>query len=108
MDGHRSYFDTVDWAKLQAEHPIGDAFVQMATTISRDELRARQNALFLRCVARAWTTPFYRRLWGGAGVEPGDIRSLDDIVKLPSFDKSTIMASLDLAPPFGDFSGLDA
>lgn len=108
MDGHRSYFDTVDWAKLQAEHPIGDAFVQMAKTISRDELRARQNALFLRCVARAWTTPFYRRLWGGAGIEPGDIRSLDDIGRLPTFDKSTIMASLDLAPPFGDFSGLDA
>lgn len=108
MDAHRSYFDTVDWAALQADHPIGDGFLAMARHISRDELRARQNRLFLRCVARAWTTPFYQRLWGARGIEPGDITNLDDIVKLPSFDKSDIMASLERAPPFGDFSALES
>ena len=35
--------------------------------MSADELRARQNALFVRAVARAWQIPFYQRLWGAAG-----------------------------------------
>ncbi len=107
-DGHRTYFNSVDWAALERDHPIGEDFVRFATTISRDALRARQNALFLRCVERAWATPFYRRLWGAKGIERGDIRSLDDLPKLPAFDKSDLMESIALAPPFGDFAGFES
>ncbi|MFN3959045.1 MAG: phenylacetate--CoA ligase family protein [Parvularculaceae bacterium] len=107
-DQHCTYFNSVDWAAMERDHPVGDAFVKFVTTISRDELRARQSALFLRCVARAWMTPFYQRLWGRAGIERGDIRSLEDLPRLPVFDKQTIMDSIALAPPFGDFSGFDS
>ena len=54
-DGHQSYFDAADWSALQKDHPIGAAFVDFATSISRDELFARQNRLFLKSVERAWT-----------------------------------------------------
>lgn len=107
-DGHSSYFDAADWGAVQREHPIGADFVKFATTISRDELFARQNALFLKSVARAWQTPFYRKLWGDAGVEPGDITGLEMISSLPSFDKSDIMDSIARKPPFGDFDGRDS
>jgi phenylacetate-CoA ligase len=103
---HRTYFNSVDWAALQADHPIGAAFEAFAKK-SRDELRAHQERLFARCLKRAWATPFYQRLWGGAGIEPGDIRGLDDLVKLPMFDKHDIMASIERNPPFGDFGGFD-
>ena len=106
-DLNTSYFDTLDSAALQKDHPIGDDFVKFATSISRDALRDHQNRLFLRCVERAWTTPFYQRLWGNAGIERGDITSLDILPSLPSFDKQDIMDSLAIRPPFGDFSGLD-
>ena len=36
---------------------------------------------------------------------PEDIESLDDIAKLPVYDKADIMASIEAHPPFGDFSG---
>ena len=108
MDGHRTYFNSVDWAALERDHPIGDDFTKFATTISRDELRARQNALFLRCVERAWATPFYQRLWGAAGVEKGDVKSLDDLPSLPVFDKQDIMNSIAAAPPLGDFGGFES
>jgi phenylacetate-CoA ligase len=107
-DGHRTYFNSVDWSVLQEEHPVGAAFTRFATTISRDELRARQNRLFQRCVARAWKTPFYQRLWGGAGVAPGDVRSLEDLAALPHFDKQDIMDSIARSPPFGDFAGFES
>jgi phenylacetate-CoA ligase len=49
----------------------------------------------------------YRRLWGQAGVQPGDVRGLDDLPRLPTFDKSDVMASIERRPPLGDFHGLD-
>lgn len=102
---HRSYWESIDFPAMLADHPIGDDFTKLATGISRDALRARQEILFARLMARAWATPFYQRHWGKAGIEPGDIRSIDDLPRLPSFDKSDIMASLAIAPPFGDFAG---
>ncbi|MGI8475136.1 MAG: phenylacetate--CoA ligase family protein [Thermomicrobiales bacterium] len=102
------YLQLVDAEKLLAEFPIGQRFLKAWRAIGPDELRQRQERMFRLCVARAWTTPFYRRLWGERGIEPGDIRGLDNLARLPSFDKQDIMASLERAPPFGDFSGRDA
>jgi len=107
MNTHRTYFNSVDWNALQADHPIGDDFIAVAK-LSRDEIRARQNVLFARCVDRAWQTIFYQKHWGAAGIKPGDIKSLDDLPNIPTFDKSDIMASLDRAPPFGDFGGFES
>ncbi|MDD5488498.1 MAG: phenylacetate--CoA ligase [Candidatus Omnitrophica bacterium] len=46
-------------------------------------------------------SPFYRGKMDGAGVSPGDIRSIDDIVKLPF----TVKEDLRDHYPFGLFSG---
>ena len=91
---------------MSSDHPIGDDFHEFASVISRDELYHRQNGRFLKCVERAWQTGFYQKLWAAAGVEEGDIKSLDDITGLPVFDKSDLMESMDRTPPFGDFAGV--
>ena len=39
------------------------------------------------------------------GLEAGDVNGLDDIGKLPVYDKSDLMASVADHPPFGDFGG---
>jgi phenylacetate-CoA ligase len=76
--------------------------------MSRDALRARQERDFRKVMAFAWQVPFYQRLWGAKGIEQGDIQSLDDLPKLPSYDKADIMASVAEHPPIGDFHGQDA
>jgi phenylacetate-CoA ligase len=101
-----TYFEAFDARQMLADYPVGDAFVQRYTTMSRDELRALQNARFLKLITRGWEIPFYQRLWGAKGIEPGDIRSLDDITRLPVYDKSDLMASIADHPPYGDFGGL--
>jgi phenylacetate-CoA ligase len=103
-----TYMTALNWAELLSEFPVGDAFLAYARRVSQDELRARQNAMFMRCVARAWQVPFYQRLWGGAGIEREEIKGLDDLHKLPIFDKADLMASIELAPPFGDYHGRDS
>ncbi len=106
-DNHNTYFNSVDWEALQRDHPIGADFIEFARR-SPDEIRAHQERLFSRCVARAWQVPFYQRLWGKAGIEPGDIKGLETLANLPVFDKTDIMDSIALAPPFGDFAGFEA
>lgn len=102
-----SYFDQANPAALARDFPLGDDFLERFRTLSRDELRARQETQFASAVARAWKTGFYKRLWGEQGIEPGDIRGLDDLTKLPVFDKADLMASIEQHPPYGDFSGAD-
>jgi phenylacetate-CoA ligase len=99
-----TYYEYLDTAKLLAEYPLDLAGVY--TAMSPEQLRALQNERFLRCVDTAWRTPFYRRLWGAAGIERGDIASLDDLGRLPTYDKNDLMASVELHPPFGDYGTL--
>lgn len=102
---HLTYFEAVDMAALQREFPVGDAFIAKFAGMSAEALRAHQNALFARQLKRAWQLPFYQRLWGDAGIVPGDIRSLDDIGRLPSFGKHEVMDAIQRKPPLGDHHG---
>lgn len=101
-----TYFESFDAKQLLADYPVGDNFVARYTGMSRDELHALQNERFLKLMKRGWEIPFYQRHWGAKGIEPGDIRSLEDITKLPVYDKSDLMASIAAHPPYGDFAGL--
>jgi phenylacetate-coenzyme A ligase PaaK-like adenylate-forming protein len=52
----------------------------------------------------AWQrSPFYRRKWRGAGLEPGDIRSLEDFERVPVVRKDELRADQAANPPFGSY-----
>lgn len=105
---HPTYFEAADFPTIRREYPLGDAFLRRFAGMSRDELRALQERRFARVLAFAWKVPFYRRHWGGAGIEPGDVRSLADIAKLPPYSKAELMEAVERHPPLGDFDGLDS
>ena len=102
-----NYFNTTDMNQLAVDYPIGPAFLRRFEAISHHELRALQEMRFAEVLRQAWRIPFYQRHWSAKGIEDGDIRGLDDIAKLPSFDKSDIMRSIEAHPPFGDFHGME-
>jgi phenylacetate-CoA ligase len=102
------YFDCFDWPTLKREYPLGEDFLSTYQAMGQDELFALQNRRFLSCMQRAWKIKFYQRLWGAKGIEPGDIRSLADISKLPAFSKTELMESVEAAPPLGDYHGQDS
>ena len=102
------YVTAMDHAGLLRDFPIGPDFPAALQGVSRDALRARQDADFRRLLTFAWKIPFYQRLWSAKGIEPGDIRGLDDLPKLPAYDKADLMASVAAYPPIGDFHGQDA
>jgi phenylacetate-CoA ligase len=104
---YSTYHEVIDIKALMQDFPVGEAFNARFTGMGQDVLRGHQNRLFARQLQRAWQLPFYQRLWGAAGITPGDIRSVDDIVRLPSFGKQDVMDAIERHPPLGDHHGRD-
>ncbi len=103
-----TYFDAFNQTQLRRDFPIGDAFHSTFSAISRDELYAKQNDRFMQLMQRVWQIPFYQRLYAQHGIEPGDIRHLSDITKLPVYSKTDLMQSIEAHPPYGDFHGMES
>ena len=60
------------------------SFWDPVETVSQDEMAVLQAERLRDCVARmVASVPFYREKLGAMGVEPEDIRSLDDLARLP-------------------------
>ena len=66
--------------------------------MSRDEMSALQSEKLVKQVKRVYeNVPFYRRKMQQKGVEPGDIRGIEDIGKLPFTTKEDLRDNY----PFG-------
>ncbi len=75
-----------------------DYFDPRAETMPRGALEELQGRLLRDTVARAYErNPFYRRLYDQAGVRPADIRSVEDVRRLPFTDKRAVQDTY----PFG-------
>ena len=100
------YWQALDFAKLTAEYPPPPYFYESVYRMPRDALRTLQEQRFLAQMQRAWEIPFFQRHWNNAGMARGDIKSLDDLVKIPPYTVHDIRASIERNPPFGDFMGV--
>ena len=101
------YYRALDFEALWAEYPPAPEYFRTNYKLSRDELRALQEARFIWQMERAWQIPFYQRHWGAAGMQPGDIRRLDDLARIPSFSVYDLRDSIARNPPWGDYIGID-
>lgn len=69
--------------------------------MSRDEMHTLQSARLKKLVSRVYhNVPFYRKKLQEMGIEPGDITSIDDLVKLPFTTKADLRDNY----PFGLFA----
>jgi len=72
-------------------------------TMPPHKMRALQEERFLKILSWAYkNTCFYRKKLDEAGLSPSDIRSLEDIVKIPFTYKDELRASQERMPPFGE------
>ena len=101
------YHQALDFEALWREFPPAPDYFSGTYQLSREELRVMQEERFLRQMARAWQVPFYRRHWGAAGMEPGDVRGLDDLANIPPFSVHDLRASVTDDPPWADYIGID-
>jgi len=60
-------------------------------TLPREKLRELQLKKFQKIFKWSYdNSPFYHDLYRDAGIEPGDIKTLDDIRKIPKVEKATL------------------
>jgi phenylacetate-CoA ligase len=77
-------------------------------TMSRDALRAMQGEKLRLAVRYAYACiPFYRRKLDAIGLEPEEIRGVEDLVKLPLVTKQEMAADLAEHPPWGTYTAVD-
>lgn len=102
------YHKAIDWDALYREFPVPDVYERTVYRWSADEVHALQNRRFLALIDIGWKNGFYQALWKKAGLAPGDIRSLEDIEKLPTFTSDDIKNDQAAHPPFGLLPGYES
>jgi phenylacetate-CoA ligase len=100
------YYKSIDFEKLVKEYPPPGEFKETVYLWSREKIEKMQSERFKKIVHFAWINPFYRRIWKEAGIEPKDIRGIEDIRKLPVVTVFDFKAAIDAFPPFGDHQGI--
>jgi len=73
-------------------------------TLPQEKLQALQYKKFKRMVSWAYgNSPFYRKFYQDAGLEPGDIKGFEDIQKVPKIEKDMMREVQQREPfPYGD------
>ena len=100
------YRKAVDWNRFFSDYTLPDVFAETVYRWSPERIRALQNERFLGVMKAGWNNAFYRRRWQAVGLEPKDIRSLEDIGKLPTFTSDDVKDDLQRDPPYGEFHGV--
>jgi phenylacetate-CoA ligase len=77
-------------------------------TLPRERLEALQlHRLRRLCEWAATRSPWYKRSFAAAGFEPAQLRSLDDLRRIPPLTREEWMASQEAAPPYGELPTID-
>lgn len=95
---YRSHVDSDD---LDFRHPLPHRYLTEVARWPAERMREHQEFLFADVLKRAWANRFYQAFWGDAGIEPGDIRGLDDLSRLPVLTHHDLRKSLAECSPFG-------
>ena len=73
-------------------------------TMSRDALLEHQIDLFRKQIAYVYErAPMYKRKFDQAGIRPEQIKTIEDVQKVPFTVKEELRQSQERYPPFGDF-----
>jgi phenylacetate-CoA ligase len=87
---HRLIFTAGCWVKYPGLIPLYHR-LQKTQWLSRDELQARQERYLVRMIDHCYkNVPYYRQLFNQAGLAPADIRTINDLQRLPVLEKQTL------------------
>ncbi len=106
---HDAWRDAI-WRHVRNPERPGSAvcWAPSLETATQDELREIQGQKLPAAVRFVHERiPFYRRRFEEIGLEPGDVRSLDDLARIPIATKQDMAADLEANPPWGTYTSVD-
>lgn len=74
---------------------------EMETMAPAPRRRLEEDRLRRQLEYTSAQSPFYRRKWAEAGVDPRQVRHLEDLVRLPFTEKPELQATQETYPPLG-------
>lgn len=83
--------------------PEGPLYEPEIQTMPRETLLVLQEERMRDAVARACELPFWRRKLEGAALGPDDLKTRDDLLRVPRTVKDELRASQRAHPPFGSY-----
>jgi phenylacetate-CoA ligase len=97
-----------DWRR-QPDGPANERhWAPELEAVSRDELRSIQSAKLPPAVAYMYERcPLFRANCERRGIEPGDVRGVEDLTSLPITTKSDMSRSREETPPWGGYTAVD-
>lgn len=95
-----------DWDQFTREWQGPAEYAEDLWLAPRQRIEDVQQQRFQTVLEYGWNNPWYRDRWTEHGIEPGDVRDLEDLAKLPSFDVDDLRASIAADPPFGRHQGI--
>lgn len=108
-DAHAEWLDTIRKWKLDPDEPATEEYWSpKLETTSRDELGSIQGEKLVKAVAYMFErSRLFRRKCEELGLEPGDIRGIEDLAKLPIMTKDDMSEDLEENPPWGTYMAVD-
>ncbi len=105
--GFRRAFEAVDYQALMKAHVPAPEYFDSDFYLDPDDIEGRQLARLQDRAARAYRVPFFRRRWDEAGFSPGQLSSLEDLARVPTYTVEDIRKSIEAHPPLGDYQGAE-
>ena len=108
-DLRRQWLDVINKYKLHPDGPADDqCWVPELEMCPRDRIREVQEEKLLVSVNYLYEySAFYRNKFKQAKLHPSDIRSLDDLTKIPITTKTEMVEDVRANPPWGTYTAID-
>lgn len=108
-EARAAWLQTIERYRRNAEGPGSEQYWSpRLDTISADELHAMQSDKLQAAVRYCYECiPFYRKKFDRIGLYPSDIRSVDDLARIPITERTEMAEDLRRQPPWGTYTAID-
>ena len=108
-DSRAAWLELLDRYQRSPDGPDDERFwCRSLDTASRDELRAIQSEKLVAAVRYVYDSiPFSRAKLDALGLQPGDVRGVDDLTSIPVTTRHEMVSDLDRNPPWGTYTAVD-
>ena len=101
------YHQSINWEDFVKRYPPPAEFAETVYRWKRDQIEKMQAERFIEALEFAWNNPFYKERWTQAGIQPRDIKGIEDIHKLPIVSSLDFKEAIDASPPWGEHQGIN-
>ncbi|MCW2549403.1 MAG: hypothetical protein JWN96_3863 [Mycobacterium sp.] len=104
--GLRRPYQAVDLDEVARLYPPPPEYYETAYFEQPEAIERKQLARLQQKALTAYQVPFFRERWDAVGFDPRQLRSIDDLARVPQYTVDDIRKSIEAHPPWGNYQGV--